>query len=223
MTTYFIDQGASQKLVSLPESGMGYQIVGDGNRIWVCFNAIIAVPMDELRGLSFGEAENALLARDLSNEPISTELPRAEFGRDLRIAFSLLDSGLRDPAVDLSFPYSVTSPMPPRPRKPPAAYYRFSAFYRDRRIAPDGNFLPGTYATTFSDMRTVPSGLAAVGRYALPNPASARFLYSVVTYSNPTHLGAVTPNFGQSGGGVEALFNAGAKNTHGACFPIAVG
>ena len=50
---------------------------------------------------------------------------------------------------------------------------RYSAFWPDRRIAPDGSVGTGTYATTENDKTVVPSGLTAVGRYALPNPAPA--------------------------------------------------
>ena len=38
----------------------------------------------------------------------------------------------------------------------------------------------GTYATTIEDLKVVPSGFAASGRYALPNPAAARYVYVVV-------------------------------------------
>jgi len=68
--------------------------------------------------------------------------------------------------------------------------------------------LPGTYATTVHDDRLVPSGLSAVARYALPNPAPAvhRFVVSPGPQTR-IHCGTVIPQFGQSGGGVEVRFD----------------
>ena len=90
-------------------------------------------------------------------------------------------------------------------------FYRLSAFPDDKRIGSDGSLVPGTYATTQTDYeKAVPSGLAAVGRYALPCRLPAMYVWrihppprTVVAY------GTVLANFGLAGGGVEALFPAG--------------
>jgi hypothetical protein len=74
----------------------------------------------------------------------------------------------------------------------------------------EGSFTNGTYATTFNDLRMVPSGLAAVGRYALPLPDAARYTYSIVT-NGPHRMGTALPNYGQAGGGVEVCFPNGAE------------
>ena len=83
----------------------------------------------------------------------------------------------------------------------------------DRRIRPDGSVLPGTYATTENDARMAPSGLAAVGRYALPNPVPAVHRFLLVP-PQPVQIfcGTVAPNFGQAGGGVEVRFDRGAPS-----------
>jgi hypothetical protein len=57
----------------------------------------------------------------------------------------------------------------------------------------------------------------------MPNPASAPFVFSILTFDRPTLMGAATPNFGQAGGGVEVLFNAGATNRPGVSFMINAG
>lgn len=222
MSLHLISEVSAERLLRLPESGMGYQIVRDCSIIWIVFNATIAVPLAELRGFKLTAEYYKILSGETGQITL-LDKPKIELSQEVFLSFSLLDQEHRKEALGLSFPDAVTVPAPKRYRRPPSPYYRFSAFYRDCRVDSSGNFLPGTYATTFSDMRVVPSGLAAVGRYALPNPASARYIYSVVTYDQPSLLGAVTPNFGQAGGGVEVLFNSGAKNTHGACFPINVG
>lgn len=55
-----------------------------------------------------------------------------------------------------------------------------------------------------------PSGAAAVGRYALPHPLPANFLYTLVPpMATSMQFGAAPPSFGQSGGGVEVYFPQG--------------
>ena len=88
---------------------------------------------------------------------------------------------------------------------------RFSAFRNDRRIRPDGSLLPGTYVTSGRDAGVVPSGFAAVARYALPNPISAINRFDIeVAGGTPGLVGTVLPAFGQSGGGVEIELTKGA-------------
>ena len=89
-------------------------------------------------------------------------------------------------------------------------FFRLTAFREDRRIGKDGSVVPGTYTTTDSDYTVVPSGLAAVGRYALPSrlPASHVFVIQPPP-GTPVAYGTVSPNFGMSGGGVEAYFPRG--------------
>lgn len=90
------------------------------------------------------------------------------------------------------------------------AFLRFSAFPNDKRILTNGGLLPDTFATTVNDARLAPSGLAAVGRYALPNPLPAKFVYTVVPPAGTQiQMGAVLPNNGQAGGGVEVWFPKG--------------
>lgn len=92
------------------------------------------------------------------------------------------------------------------------AFIRFSGSPLDHRVGDNGSLKPGTFATTFNDARMVPSGLAAVGRYALPNPLPANYAYTIVPpKGTQIQLGAVAPGFGQAGGGVEVLFPKGSK------------
>ncbi len=57
----------------------------------------------------------------------------------------------------------------------------------------------------------MPSGFAASGRYALPNPAAARYVYIVVPGAgHAIDGGTVRPAHHQSGGGVEVKFVNGA-------------
>ena len=92
--------------------------------------------------------------------------------------------------------------------RPGELFVRYSAFPNDFRINPDGSVRPDTYVTTQTDSTLVPSGLAAVARYALPNPTPARHRFVL---SPPPLTGIYcstsTPQYGQAGGGVEVRFD----------------
>jgi len=89
-------------------------------------------------------------------------------------------------------------------------FYRISAFRNDKNIGPNGEVAPQTYSTTDTDIKEVPSGLAAVGRYALPSRLPAVHVF-LITPPKDTDVayGTVTPANGLSGGGVEAYFPSG--------------
>ena len=93
--------------------------------------------------------------------------------------------------------------------QPGELFVRYSAFASDRRINQDGSGRPGTYVTTENDASHVLSGLAAVGHYALPNSAPARYRF-VLSPPDGTEIccGTAAPKFNQAGGGVEVLFSA---------------
>jgi hypothetical protein len=157
------------------------------------------------------------------------ERPVEEMFADAQAAESISDVELREPwfnftvAIDESqFAVPPIAPLQmfasrgpfPRIRRPTnvnEGFVRFSAFPNDYRIRPNGSVIAGACATTVADSEMVPSGFAAVGRYALPNPASARFVYIIVP--GPGVLidgGTVRPNHLQAGGGVEIAFVNGA-------------
>lgn len=216
-----LDDEAADRLVALPESGMGYQVVRYGDSPFVVFNATLAIPFLELKDFVFSRAATE---GENEEEPIdgwSQETKRWP-GR-IELLYSPLLPQYRSNTLGLSFPESIVKVTPRTYKHPPAAYFRFSAFPKDKRIDANGGFVPGTYATTFADMKAVPSGFAAVGRYALPKANSARYVHCVVTYDDPTYMGTVTPNYGQAGGGVEVVFGSGASHAKTASFPIDIG
>ena len=83
-------------------------------------------------------------------------------------------------------------------------------FFRYTSSPADGRFSAGqlnsdTYLTTFNDQQFVNSGFGAVGRYALPLPMPASYKHEYTLPAGTRLLvGTVAPQFGQSGGGVEA-------------------
>jgi hypothetical protein len=89
-------------------------------------------------------------------------------------------------------------------------FYRLSASAADWRIRPDGSVERATYATTANDLTVTPSGLAAVGRFALPSRLPACYLYQIIPPpGSPLYFGTVVPNYGMAGGGVEVFFPDG--------------
>jgi hypothetical protein len=218
-----IGKETESRLLNLPESGMGYQIVEYQKQPWVVFNATVTLPFAELRETLFSEEDYVLLSGNPESEQILA-LTAVEMEEDIPLIFSTLDPNLRNRSLGLGF---CQTPLAPNayfiPQGWPHSYYRFCAYHVDKRVDPNGDFLPGTYATTYADLHFVPSGFAAVGRYALPNPASAAFISTIVTFQRPNLVGTATPNFGQAGGGVEVLFKVKASNHSGVSFMITVG
>lgn len=224
LTIYRISPDTAKLLIDKPESGLGYQVVRYQGDALIIFNATIAIPLEELRARKFSAEEYVLLSGD-PDVGVPHGFETLSLDNWFEVEFSLFGQSDRSNTFGLSLSETVVEPPEAAiPFNTPQSYYRYSAYSLDRRVDPcTGNFLSGTYATTYADMHFVPSGFAAVGRYALPNPASARYVFQVVTNDRPSLMGTATPNFGQAGGGVEVLFSQGATNRQGISFPINVG
>ncbi len=224
MALFRLDAKTSTILVRQPESGMGFQIVRYRNNGLLIVNATVAIPLEELRSRRFTEEEYLSLAGD-PNEPLGKFFESLSLHDEIEVVFSILDAEVRRDTFGLSFSETASEPPDLAIRAGvPHSYYRFSPFIRDKRVDKStGTFLPGTYATTYADIHHVPSGFAAVGRYALPISTSARFVFQIVTTDRPSLIGTTAPNFGQAGGGVEVLFKNGATPCPGCSFSINVG
>lgn len=223
MPLLLVSKVAENQLLGLPESGMGYQVVSASETVYVVFNATLAIELNELRNSEFTEEQYSLLTSEPS-ESRSRKFKEIGFDEGVRLVFSSLDG---DVSSHVNLARNEGRVQPPNSvisRSICHAYFRFSAFARDKRVnVANGGFLPGTYATTYNDIHHVPSGFAAVGRYALPNPASARYVHQLVTAMTPSLVGTAAPNFGQAGGGVEVLFKNAAGPAIGSSFLIAAG
>jgi hypothetical protein len=93
------------------------------------------------------------------------------------------------------------------------AFYRFSAFEKDRRVTAEGRLLPGSYATTKADGDKVKTGKEAVERYALPNDEPASYRFSIAPERGTAiQSGIVQPANGHKGGGVEVIFRDGTQD-----------
>ena len=96
--------------------------------------------------------------------------------------------------------------------KPGEVFKRFSAYENDLRRRRDGSWRDGTYATTEEDARNVKTGMDAVARYALPNPAPASYMFTGrPDKDTEIQKGITAPAHGQPGGGVEVIFTEGTQ------------
>jgi hypothetical protein len=87
-------------------------------------------------------------------------------------------------------------------------FYRCEHWLTSRRVLlGTGEILSGTYGFPESELPFVPTGFAAVGRYALPDLPPACRRYEVRPPPGYTlQCGAAVPLYGQAGGGVEVMF-----------------
>ena len=208
-----LDASARSELLALPESGMGFQHVtaifqGQTGQFLV-LNAEWALELTEL-GLADGadpatiEANGARVmaaVRDVMARYLASWAPRSFAIQTARIGASTP----RAAGPVIAQPSSLVKRcLLPASR----TFHRYSAFNPDRRVDPcTGDWLPGTYGTTESEVPFVPTGFVAVGRFALPNQLPASHFYTIRAASGTNvSFGTVAPAFGQSGGGIEAFF-----------------
>jgi hypothetical protein len=88
-------------------------------------------------------------------------------------------------------------------------FYRYESYPTSIRIDQGNQRVkePETFASPMSDLPLVPTGLAAVSRYALPSLLPARWRYELRPAAGTrVRYGASVPMYGQSGGGVEVMF-----------------
>jgi len=182
-------------LKDLRESGMGYQkITTDHSGDYYVFNGEYLLPLRE------GEYDKFLSYVAENDVKSFEELTSDEFKTDLD-NIQLIDDNDK-PKGNKVFTRTEKNQL----------FYRFSHFKNDFRVDSEGNFIKGTYGTSYSDIRLVPSGLAAVGRYALRNPFSANYVYILLPVENTEIvICTVAPDNNQAGGGVEVFFPKGGK------------
>ena len=122
---------------------------------------------------------------------------------------------------DFAHPITGHLPSPPVPPSviyghlpftgqtdPNEVFYRCEHWPTSRSInVATGQVAANTFAFPASELSFVPTGFAAVGRYALPNlvPACRRYEIRPPT-GTPVRCGASVPLYGQAGGGVEVKF-----------------
>lgn len=224
MKIWHLSAPAIDSLLALPETGMGFQLV-EAN-CWgkltpfIIFNSDLAVDISALN-LEIGDDPSVILNNGLRivdalkgyREPIF----RAPQPHSFRLIGSRVDveSEIASSKGGGSPQIAQSSSLVKRiTLTENRIFHRFSAFYPDKRInSKTGDFAAGTYATPDSEVPFVPTGFAAVGRFALPNNLPASYHYMIEAPTGTTvAFGTVAPAFGQAGGGVEAYFPGAVVN-----------
>jgi hypothetical protein len=186
------------QVIALPELGpQAFAVIGDGREL-----------IEPIRGGSLvfepGEARAASNVVRMLERPMGATPPRV-LSRAEALAAKVVeakDTIGSGPASGALVEQSTVNEK----------FLRFSAYDEDIRIQADGSVTSGTYVTTHQDgMAHVETGMDAVRRYALPNPAPAvhRF-YLGPPHPIPVQRGTAQPAFGQPGGGVEVIVVSGA-------------
>lgn len=201
---YAIPEDLVKQLIEAPESGMGYQLVQAGPRT------------DSDGGLRYFAILNLewALETDPDWQPIDGDHidPIYDYSGRYWRGIGLVDSQEEfhySAAGADSFPYTmdelrVHTHGSFAAQSNDEVFYRYSAFANDRRLQQDGIVPAGTYLTSHGDTRFAVSGLGAVARYALPNPAPAIFCRAIgIPRGTALMCGTTAPMFGQSGGGEE--------------------
>ena len=206
-----------RKLLSLPETGMGYQIVKDiqqTNRTFIIFNAEKCFDITtELYGNVQKEHyfyESRMFSEQtpiLNVAPSNIIVLQNSFKNDVRTEFYGNNPRSKG-AVDNPKEYADGKEI----------FVRLSHYENDKRVDfHNRKLLPGTYTTTFDDYRfCVDKYQNPVARYALPDDAAIRWAFFIQPKNTDIlQRGIVQPAFKHEGGGVEAYFQYGtSKNTY---------
>jgi hypothetical protein len=204
-----------------PEAAMGLHFAAaDGRFCLVLSGRVLMVPGIEGTERSNRFASKLWFHRD--PDPISVETES-----ELLMSLDRAPANVRyvpptDPLV-MGFILNPIGYLPPTLPRPAYIYghlpfdgvtqatdvfYRCEHWLTSRRVLlRTGEILAGTYGFPESELDFVPTGFAAVGRYALPDlpPACRRFeIRPPAAYT--LKCGAAVPLYGQAGGGVEVMF-----------------
>lgn len=201
-----------KKLLSLPESGMGYQIVEAtysdySKKECIILNATIAEAVnnrnahDVLKSISLEEANKVYTFASASSEIIDVAL-KADKG-----IFKASTVKLNEAKGANSAPKEFTETG--------ELFVRFSPFEDDIRIDKvNKKAKPGTYVTTKADAEyCVSAGINPIARYALPSIFPVKYAFDIKPCEKTIiQRGIVEPANDQTGGGKEALFPLGTDN-----------
>jgi hypothetical protein len=222
MIVWELGDEAVEALLTMPESGMGFQFVA--GRVlgkpstFLVLGSHRAYDLSDLAATA-DEPLTALLTSPARMFELLRNQPVAVIGSPQPGSFSLFASRILAaviptvPASRISL-VAGSSLVKNTTVTAKRRFHRYSAFCPDRRVnSVTGDLLPGTYVAPESEMPLVPTGFAAVGRFALPNTQPASYRYEVVApLGTPVSFGTVAPAYGQAGGGVEAVFPGAVKN-----------
>jgi len=223
MAVYKLDGDQTKSISEEPEVAMDIQIVQVEEQVAIVIGCRLAITLDEhleanfsrmrevmeLTGIPSGETYGQRLVawtQSLDDCPPITVVPKHQ----ALTALALIHLG----------PRGVMLGMPARPSyiyghlphhgtcDGSDVFYRYEAYPTSIRIDRKANKITkrDTYAAPASEAPFTPTGLSAVGRFALPSLAPHCTRWELTPKNGtPVHYGASVPLYGQSGGGVEIM------------------
>lgn len=175
-----------ERLLSLPETGMGFQIIqtktSSGIKKYAFFNSLFGYDLDDFRPYLSKEARWIDFDIDLSNLIHNPKL------------------GAVDGKIDSASGSDIQK------------FIRLSAFENDLRIDRElGRLLPGSFSTDLEDFLTMDINHFHPNQYySLPNDMSICWMFYFRSISGDSfQKGTVQPAFGKQGGGREYFFENG--------------
>lgn len=213
-----------QILLSMPESGMGYQIIEFRETIHgpllrgVAYQARLVVDLDK----AFSDSQRLVSSRgvmalfrderatrSMSNVRDLRVESKGQTGRQSLVAEpSVRRCGRRSGGIGADGSTGETADGKEE-------FVRLSADPNDKRVDVERKqLIPGTYTTTLADYRLcVGCPDDPLDRYALPNPNSITTAFHLrPAFGDGLQRGIVQPNFGHDGGGAEAFFMNGTSD-----------
>lgn len=205
---YRVDEITKTRLLSLPESGVGYQIVmithlNNKKQKYVIINATYAIPyhkyskeiLSKLNNIYFNNTLNDIGEIELVKK---TKILKAAGLNKISKNDSL---GAKDAEIEYT--------------RNDEEFIRFSPFEDDFRIDRNNNkVLPGTFATTLLDgQKCINENIDIIDRYALPSEREIMYAFYINPISNTEiKRGVVQPDYGKKGGGEEVIFPSGTSD-----------
>jgi hypothetical protein len=220
-----LPKGTADKLVAIPEAAMGLQAVQIGDMAALIVGGQIAILPDD----RVAEQLRALSERVWMRDGEQREAQISDFDSwrgTLPMAQNVTFYPQQPLKAILGFIlHGPVGPLPLAPLPPPYVYghllfhgstqakdvfYRYESFPTSQRINQTTKTIAAnSFAAPESEMPLTPSGFSAVARFALPSLFPARWRWELKPVAGTVlKCGASVPLYGQSGGGVEAMFVA---------------
>ena len=220
---YFAHADTQQKLLAMPESGMGYQLIharssrGYRQKPYLIYNSNRVISLEEVRGIRASERRNIqeiiLFSKDSALEQDLDTIDLSEI--------KLISEVQRNRQIIREFSGSHHSSHEHQGAKDSQSqnangidqFIRLSAYKDDKRVDREHKrLLLGSYATTLEDYdELIKNKLDPIERYALPNDIEIQWVFLIQPKNTDTYKqGVVQPNNNKrGGGGVEAYFENG--------------
>lgn len=218
------------KLISLPETGMGYQLFeaalyGRSQKSRYCaYNSELIIDLDNnfasnkrmVFSKHFGTILNEVksLAIETSSISLIRKSPIVDTVKNLSLDFKMMSESSKK-VKHRSIGGKAAIDSPKENANGSEIFVRLSAYEIDRRIDfQNKRLLDGTFATTQVDyLHCYLYNDDPVDRYALPNDEIINWVFYIQPKKTDSlQRGIVQPAFGHQGGGIEAYFEKGTSN-----------